>query len=261
VRNLLALLVLLVPAIAAAAPKSNPAFLGIEMGDLPNNGGVIVRRVTTGSPAADPDGLQFGDVLLQINGGRVQNGLEATAAITASRPGDLLELDIRRSGAPIHVSVRLSTRSEVLYRRFGGRSIDPIEVVATNGQDYDLSALRGHATIVGWFNASRCVGCTGVFNRIHGWIQRSSKATLALAITNEAGDIASLQNMLDVPIARAPDELADPSLFGEQDRIQFMVIDCRGDVQFIAPIAPNSDDLDASLDDLFAAAAQAERRR
>ena len=38
-----------------------------------------------------------------------------------------------------------------------------------------------------------------------------------------------------------------------------MVVDCRGIVQFVAPIAPDSDDLDAALDELLAAAEQAAR--
>ena len=62
---------------------------------------------------------------------------------------------------------------------------------------------------------------------------------------------------LDVPLA-----LADPTLYEEftipdTERIHFMVIDCRGVVQYVAPIAPNADDTDAVLDELFAAAEQA----
>ena len=40
-----------------------------------------------------------------------------------------------------------------------------------------------------------------------------------------------------------------------------MVIDCRGVVRFVAPIAPDADDLDAALDEVLAAAEQAEHAR
>ena len=47
----------------------------------------------------------------------------------------------------------------------------------------------------------------------------------------------------------------------EDERVFFMVIDGHGVVRFVAPLAPNADDLDAALDDLLAAAEQAEHAR
>jgi hypothetical protein len=64
-----------------------------------------------------------------------------------------------------------------------------------------------------------------------------------------------------VPLARPSGALVNDWTLFENERVHFMVVDCRGDVQFIAPIAPDDDDLDASLDNLFAAAEQAQRAR
>ena len=40
-----------------------------------------------------------------------------------------------------------------------------------------------------------------------------------------------------------------------------MVIDCRGIVQYAVPVVPSSDDADAVLDELYAAAEQAARKK
>ena len=47
----------------------------------------------------------------------------------------------------------------------------------------------------------------------------------------------------------------------ESDRIQIMVVDCHGVIQFVAPLAPGSDDLDAAIDEVLAAVEQAEHLR
>jgi hypothetical protein len=246
--------------VANATPQSNPAFLGIQMGQ--GTGGVTVESVTKNSPAAEPNGLRQGDLIVQINGARIQNGNEAVAAITANHPGDVIKLDVRRGAQLVHVAVRLSTRADVLYRRFGGRSVDSIDLIDDDGTPVDLSAYRGRVAIIGWVD-KRCSECGRVLSRINDWIQRSSRSTLALAVTNapQKDAVAALGKQFAVPLARPGSHLFDdPSLF-EAERIHFMVVDCRGDVQFIAPIAPDDDDLDASLDNLFAAAEQAQRAR
>ena len=47
----------------------------------------------------------------------------------------------------------------------------------------------------------------------------------------------------------------------ENDRIQVMIVDCRGIVRFVAPVAPDADDLEAAIDEILAAAEQAEHQR
>jgi hypothetical protein len=260
VRTAVVLLVAMA-SVADATPKSNPAFLGISMS--PGLGGVMVETVTRDSPAAEPNGLRSGDLIVQINGARVQNGNEATAAITANRPGDTIHLDVRRNSQLLHVNVRLSTRADVLYKRYGGKSLEAaVELTNGDGSPVDLAGQRGHAIIVGWVGAG-CIDCSRVFNRIEDWIQRSSRNTVALAVTNAVREDAfmSLTKQFSVPVARASATLVNEWTLFENERVHFMVVDCRGDVQFIAPIAPDDEDLDASLDNLFAATEQAQRAR
>lgn len=255
-----AVLLIAMASVADAAPQSNPAFLGISMG--PGLGGVVVETVTKDSPAAEPNGLRQNDLILQINGAWIRNGNEATAAITANHPGDLIHLDVRRGSQLIQVTVRLSTRADVLYRRFGGKTLDSIEVIDGDGTPVDLSSQRGHATIIGWVGAG-CSDCARVFNRINDWIQRTSRGTVAIAVTNAVREDAflSMKKQFTVQLTRPLGALVNDWTLFENERVHFMVVDCRGDVQFIAPIAPDDDDLDASLDNLFAATEQAQRAR
>lgn len=49
------------------------------------------------------------------------------------------------------------------------------------------------------------------------------------------------------------------SALDEYNRVYFMVLDRTGVVRFIAPISPDDDAADAAIDDVLAAAEQAER--
>ena len=82
-------------------------------------------------------------------------------------------------------------------------------------------------------------------------------------------DLKALQRSLDVPLAvgefvTGPDQesllFSRERVIFDRDRLGVIVIDGRGIVQYIGPIAPNSDDTEAVLDELFAAADQASHR-
>jgi hypothetical protein len=64
-----------------------------------------------------------------------------------------------------------------------------------------------------------------------------------------------------VPLAIASATAFQELAIDDPARIHFMVIDCRGIVRFVAPIAPDSDDIDAAVDEVLAAVVQAERLR
>ena len=71
-------------------------FLGVST--APGTGGALVREVTAGGPAADA-GLRTGDVIVQIEGERVQEPGDVASAIQDHRPGDTVEVEVRRGGA------------------------------------------------------------------------------------------------------------------------------------------------------------------
>lgn len=69
-------------------------------------GGAIVSSVTSGSPA-DRAGLKEGDVILSVNGQRINDSNTLRNRIAAMRPGTDAELGILRDGSQKHVRVTL----------------------------------------------------------------------------------------------------------------------------------------------------------
>jgi len=132
--------------------------------------------------------------------------------------------------------------------------------------------------IVGFFSADCALECKALFEKVATY-QRKSKTVQALAVTQRLGyGIASQQALtslketykLDVPLAviASPTDPTMPlqpnpmlTLMVDKDRVMFTVIDARGNVAYVTPVAPGAEDLDAILEDLFVAADQAARRK
>jgi hypothetical protein len=258
---------------ARAATASDPAFLGIGMTDAP--GFCSIGDITPASPAQDA-GLMFGDAVYAIDGVSVGRGgatpcTNLTNQIVSKRPGDDVSLEIRRGATKLVVKATLSTRAEVLHRRFVGEPMirTDLEDADDTKQSYDLGGRRGHTTIVGWFMLERCVSCGRVFDRIADGVRvRLREADIApsiLAVTSvpRLDKLASARKAFtsSVPLAVADPDVFDMLALKDSLRISFMVIDCRGVVRFVAPIAPDADDLDAAVDDILAAVEQAEYQR
>lgn len=249
---------------AAHAGGSNPAFLGIQMG---NGGGpCIVEGVTRGS-AAKAAGLARNDIISAIDSSPTPTCDAVLRVIQGHEPGDAIKLSIVRLGRPLQITAELLSRAEIMRRRLVGQPMLATDLFAVADQrSVDLSALRGKTAIVGWFDVRRCTGCNQVFGKLNDWVRAQADKPgfppMALAVTpgapSESKQITPIG--LDVPLALADREVYEDLVVADAERINFMVIDCRGIVQYVAPIAPNGDDTDAAIDELFAAAEQASRR-
>ena len=79
-------------------------------------------------------------------------------------------------------------------------------------------------------------------------------------LSDNIDELKPIATALDVPLLVGDTETFQRFSITDVDRVFFMVIDCRGIVSYVAPIAPDADDLDAALDELYAAAEQASRR-
>ncbi len=250
----------------AAAKPSNPAFLGIGMQDVRQTGPCMITEVTRGS-GAKAAGLRKDDVVLTIDGAAVSNCDAVLRIVQGHQPGDTIAIGVQRVNRILNLKADLVSRDEILRRRLVGQPIVATELFNVDDQrSVDLSSLRGKTAIVGWFDARRCTDCTAVFGRLGDWARaqagKGGFPPMPLAVTmGQRGEVKQLTPIgLGVPLA-----LADPALYEELtvpdgERINFMVIDCRGVVQYVAPIAPNGDDTEAAIDELFAAAEQASRR-
>ncbi|HEY5926636.1 MAG TPA: PDZ domain-containing protein [Kofleriaceae bacterium] len=268
---------------APPPPSSNPAFLGIKM---ENHGlGCQVIGVTPGSAAQDA-GLREWDLILALDGVQTSNCNSLHAQIVANAPGHVAKLDVRRGADRIVVNAPLSTRAEVLHRRLVGQSMESTNVIDADDdkRSYNLAETNGKTTIVGWFTIERCAGCNAVFDRINDGIAKrlkdSETAPFVLAVSPEPAPNMTMQRgqlvqsasplpgarksygfTTAVPLALASDDTFTELAIDDPLRVHFMVIDCRGVVRFVAPIAPGSDDIDAAIDEVLAAAEQAEHSR
>lgn len=260
--------------VAAAAPRvSNPAFLGIRMMDAGGRGPCMIEVVTHDGPA-EAAGLRSGDLVLSVDGKSIANCSALLDEITAHAPGDAVQVKVQRAGGTLVARAQLTTRDALLHSVIGKPMIATEFVGVDDGQTYDLSALRGQMAIVGLYNPA-CVDCAPLFGKFIDWARERPRhdgpppLVLAVSAGEPTRDLRALQKSLDVPLAsgdfaqggeleRSP--FSREIMVADRDRLWVLVIDGRGIVQYLGPIAPNSDDTEGVLDELFAAADQAWRR-
>lgn len=88
--------------------KVEHAYLGVSLQD---SGAARLMTVVNGSPA-DSAGLRTGDVVVEAGGKSIESGDALRETIDAHKPGDKLELKVRRGGDERSVTVTLGTRPE-----------------------------------------------------------------------------------------------------------------------------------------------------
>ena len=91
------------------------AALGVTMDD--SDGAVRVTSVLQGSPAAKA-GLQVGDEIRSIDGDRIRSSEAVADEIGEKRPGNRIDLGIRRNGERKTLQVRLATQEELYGRNW-----------------------------------------------------------------------------------------------------------------------------------------------
>ena len=86
--------------------KVDHAYLGVSLAD---DGAAKLLDVRAGSPA-DRAGLRANDVVLAVDGTTVETGDQLREAIDAHKPGDKVELKVRRGGSERTYTVELGAR-------------------------------------------------------------------------------------------------------------------------------------------------------
>jgi putative serine protease PepD len=84
-------------------------FLGVST--TQGTGGALVREVTARGPAGEA-GLRTGDVIVRVGGDRVQEPDDVAGAIQDMRPGESVEVEVRRGGDSRTLEVELGSRAE-----------------------------------------------------------------------------------------------------------------------------------------------------
>ncbi|HEY1595394.1 MAG TPA: trypsin-like peptidase domain-containing protein [Thermoleophilaceae bacterium] len=86
------------------------AYLGLSSIVAVNaSGGAIVRAVVRGGPA-DKAGIQAADLITEVDGRRVFDPSDISAAIGMRNPGDTVSVTVQRAGAPLKLQVTLGQR-------------------------------------------------------------------------------------------------------------------------------------------------------
>jgi hypothetical protein len=264
--------VVLLAATTAAAERSDPAFLGVGIRDIHGGAGPCrIDSITKGS-GAHVAGLRELDVFVAIAGTPVVNCDAVLAEIQRHEPGSFVKIDVTRGGLATTIDATLYSRAEIMRQRFVGQLLPLMTAFRVEDQaEADLFA-RGKTTIVGWFDQN-CVGCERVFSSIARWArEKSSKAAPIVAYAATHGTLGSSmpdalkalrdqQRRLDVPLLVAEHDTYRELAIPDNKRISFMVIDCKGVVQYAVPLKPDADDISAVLEELYAAAELAARRK
>jgi len=98
----------LADSIVSGEPIST-AVLGISGTDAESGpSGALVAEVLPGS-AAEGAGIQIGDVITEVDGVRVQGIGDVAAQIRTHRPGDEVDLVVRRAGAEMTITAELGS--------------------------------------------------------------------------------------------------------------------------------------------------------
>lgn len=106
--------------------RANRAWLGVGLSGEPG-GGVAISQVRPQSPAAQA-GLQAGDVLLALNGQKVESVQQVIQRVHQLSPGDKVELKINRDGQEQTVAATLGAGRDVggpMFRRMFRPNFEP----------------------------------------------------------------------------------------------------------------------------------------
>ena len=86
-------------------------YLGVQLGDPGDEEGVPVAEVVAGGPAAE-GGLRAGDRIVRIAGAEVDAVADVRTAVGERKPGDRIEVEVRRNGDAETVTVELGDRAD-----------------------------------------------------------------------------------------------------------------------------------------------------
>jgi putative serine protease PepD len=88
--------------------KVRHAYLGVGTGDAPS-GGAVIGSVASGGPA-DDGGLRRGDIVTALGGAQVSDAADLSSAVDDHKPGERVEVVVKRGGSTKKVTVTLTDR-------------------------------------------------------------------------------------------------------------------------------------------------------
>jgi S1-C subfamily serine protease len=87
------------------------AYLGVSTTPSTSGAGAQVADVVAGAPADNAE-VQVGDTITRVSGETIRAPEDISASIENRKPGDRIEIELRRAGDDRTVQVTLGTRPE-----------------------------------------------------------------------------------------------------------------------------------------------------
>jgi S1-C subfamily serine protease len=97
--------------IPAVLDRDAPARLGVKVRSVESPPSVVVRELVKDSPA-ERAGLQVGDVILQVEGRKIEDVVDLGNLIGEYRSGDTVKVKYRRGAEEVERSIRLDAQDE-----------------------------------------------------------------------------------------------------------------------------------------------------
>lgn len=163
----------------------------------PGKSGLIIDAVSDG--AATRSGLKIGDLLLSVEGRKLEVVRDLSMALIDSKPGDKVKVEIVRDGKPVSLAVALEADDDLAGER-GKVAALAMDMSGTAGGTYNLGfALRGDGgrVLVGKVDEASIGQMYGLYEgdellAVDGVAPRDAAAAMA-AIKASKRDVAVLR--------------------------------------------------------------------
>ncbi len=120
-----------------------------EAFDLPDRDGAFVLDVLPGTPA-ERAGIKTGDVIVSLNGERLENSNEFMLKVGDLPPGTMVELAVLQEGALKNLSLTLADRQETISiaQSEQWRGIHVADISQSTSENFDISGIDDGVVVV-----------------------------------------------------------------------------------------------------------------
>ena len=119
-------------------------YLGVDVREdtKSDEGGAYVNHVVDDSPA-DKGGVKDGDVIVGFSGDVVRGPAKLTQKIHGTKPGDKVQIDVRRDGRVQKLTVEMGKRPEAWRMYWNGDDLEPLDEEQMKALKESLKSLEG----------------------------------------------------------------------------------------------------------------------
>lgn len=114
---------------------------------LKQAGGVLIGDVTPGTPAAQA-GLRRGDVILDVDGQKLDDSNQLRMRISLTPPGTTVNMRVLRDGAGKTVAVKLAELPGNMANNGGAPALDSENGAASSREGVTVDSTKGHGVLV-----------------------------------------------------------------------------------------------------------------